>query len=90
MKSATIAKLRNHLSRYLREVQKGETIEVFDRDTLVARLIPIPPPNPGTDEEEARLARLEDRGLIKRGSGQIPEEFFEFPPKDEPLPPSER
>ena len=90
MKSATIAKLRNNLSRYLREVQKGDTIEVLDRDTPVARLIPIPPPVPGSSEEEARLSRLEAKGLLERGSGRIPADFFAFPPPDEPLPPSER
>ena len=87
MKSATIAKLRNNLSRYLREVQKGETIEVFDRDTPVARLIPLPPPDPGASAEEARLKALEDRGLLQRGQGRIPGDFADFPPPDEPLPP---
>ena len=90
MKSATIAKLRNNLSRYLREVQKGESIEVLDRDTPVARLIPIPAPAPGSSEEEARLTRLEGKGVLTRGSGRIPVDFFAFPPRDEPLPPSER
>ena len=90
MKSATIAKLRNNLSRYLREVQKGTVIEVLDRDTPEARLIPLPPPDQGSNEEEARLARLQDKGVLTRGTGRIPEDFFAFPPPDEPSPPSER
>ena len=90
MKSATIAKLRNNLSRYLKEVQKGQTIEVLDRDTPVALLIPLPEANPGDSGDEARLARLTSKGLLQRGSGRIPEDFFEFPPRDEPAPPSER
>ncbi len=88
MKSATIAKLRNNLSRYLKEVQKGSVIEVLDRDTPVARLIPIPPAHPGSGEEEARLRRLEDHGVLKRGAGRVPGDFLDFPPPDEPLPSS--
>ena len=42
MKNASISQLRDHLSEYLRNVRKGETVIVYDRATPVARLEPIP------------------------------------------------
>lgn len=38
-----IRELRQQASRYLREVQRGETIEVTDRGNPVAWLVPVPP-----------------------------------------------
>lgn len=37
-----IRELRQHASRYLREVQLGETIAVTDRGRPVAWLVPVP------------------------------------------------
>jgi prevent-host-death family protein len=42
MKSIGVRELRQQASRYLREVELGETIEVTDRGRPVARLVPIP------------------------------------------------
>lgn len=42
MRAIGIRELRQHASRYLREVQRGETIEVTDRGNPVARLVPVP------------------------------------------------
>ena len=36
-----IADLKANLSRHLRDVRGGETITVLDRDTPVARIVPI-------------------------------------------------
>jgi prevent-host-death family protein len=36
-----VRELRQHASRYLARVAKGETIEVSDRGRLVARLVPV-------------------------------------------------
>ena len=41
MKQARIAELKNNLSRYVARVRAGETITVLDRNTPVARLVPI-------------------------------------------------
>ena len=38
MRSVGIAELRSKLSRYLRDVQRGDTLLVLDRDTPIARL----------------------------------------------------
>jgi prevent-host-death family protein len=42
MRAIGIRELRQHASRYLREVQEGETLEVTDRGQPVARLVPVP------------------------------------------------
>jgi prevent-host-death family protein len=45
MREIGIRELRQHASRYLREVERGETIEVTDRGRPVARLVPVSPQN---------------------------------------------
>lgn len=40
MKLAKVSELKARLSAYLREVRRGETVVVCDRNTPVARLIP--------------------------------------------------
>jgi prevent-host-death family protein len=42
MRSIGIRELRQNASRYLRDVEAGETIEVTDRGRPVARLVPVP------------------------------------------------
>ena len=42
MRAIGIRDLRQQASRYLRDVQRGETIEVTDRGRPVARLVPVP------------------------------------------------
>lgn len=42
MKRVRIAELKDQLSRYLRAVERGEEIEVTDRDRPIARIVPIP------------------------------------------------
>ena len=57
MRAIGIRELRQQASRYLREVQHGETIEVTDRGRPVAWLVPVPL-SPGVAELAAtgRLA----------------------------------
>lgn len=56
MRAIGIRELRQEASRYLREVQRGETIEVTDRGRPVARLVPIP--RSGGVEDLAASGRL--------------------------------
>ncbi len=44
MKDARIAELKARLSEYLRAVRRGETVLVLDRDTPVAKIVPVSPP----------------------------------------------
>jgi prevent-host-death family protein len=41
MKQVKIAQLKAKLSEYLREVRRGATISVLDRQTPVAQIIPV-------------------------------------------------
>jgi antitoxin (DNA-binding transcriptional repressor) of toxin-antitoxin stability system len=41
MKMVRIAQLKSRLSQHLRAVRAGETFTVLDRDTPVARIVPI-------------------------------------------------
>jgi antitoxin (DNA-binding transcriptional repressor) of toxin-antitoxin stability system len=51
----TIGQLRDHLSRHLKEVQRGRELIVLDRDKPVARLVAYEPPS--DDDEIAALIR---------------------------------
>jgi prevent-host-death family protein len=44
MKQVGIAELKAQLSEYLRAVRRGDTITVLDRNTPIARLVPIATP----------------------------------------------
>lgn len=73
VKRAKIAELKNNLSRYLDQVRHGETVLVIDRDQPIAQITPLHgrPSRQGADDE--RLTRLERRGLIRRGTGGLPD-----------------
>ncbi|MCV4626158.1 type II toxin-antitoxin system prevent-host-death family antitoxin, partial [Escherichia coli] len=63
MRAVGIRELRQHASRLLRDVERGETIEVTDRGRPVALLTPIP----GADPVE----RLVASGRLARGTGRL-------------------
>jgi antitoxin (DNA-binding transcriptional repressor) of toxin-antitoxin stability system len=75
MKKAKIAELRNGLSRYLEHVRAGGSVIVYDRDTPIAEIVPITRGKNSNkkDLDEERLARLERRGAIRRGTGDFGE-----------------
>jgi prevent-host-death family protein len=56
MRAIGIRELRQQASRYLRDVQRGETIEVTDRGRPVARLVPVPTSGLDALAESGRLA----------------------------------
>jgi prevent-host-death family protein len=57
MRSIGVRELRQNASRYLREVKRGETVEVTERGEPIARLVPIP--------EESTYERLVAEGRIR-------------------------
>jgi antitoxin (DNA-binding transcriptional repressor) of toxin-antitoxin stability system len=73
MKKAKIAELRNGLSRYLDHVRAGGSVVVYDRDTPIAEIVPITKGKAVSkqDRDEERLARLERKGAIRRGTGDL-------------------
>jgi antitoxin (DNA-binding transcriptional repressor) of toxin-antitoxin stability system len=64
--------LKNNLSRYLDHVKAGGTVLVLERDRPVAQIVPWTPRKAETGSDD-RLLRLERRGLIRRGTGGLPE-----------------
>ena len=70
MKKVGITELRKNLSRYLAQVNRGESILVFNRNQFVAQFSPLPKASRGVTSAAARLARLERKGLIRRGNGE--------------------
>ncbi len=78
MKRASITETKNHLSALIAAVKRGETILIMERGRPVARLEPV-----GTNEDEdveARLARLERAGIVKRSKTTKPNPLLLKPP----------
>jgi antitoxin (DNA-binding transcriptional repressor) of toxin-antitoxin stability system len=72
MKKARIGELKNHLSRYLDHVRGGGSVLVLDGDQPVVQIVPLPATGRDVPARDGRLARLERRGLIRRGAGGLP------------------
>lgn len=66
MKRIGIRELRQNASQHLREVEKGETIEVTDRGRPVARIVPIPPTAP-----MGVLDTLRAQGRLRPAKGDL-------------------
>lgn len=79
MKKASVTETKNRLSAILDQVREGETYLILDRGKPVARIEPVRG-SESRSRDEARLADLERRGLIRRGKGRIPDEFFKTRP----------
>ncbi len=62
-RSIGVRELRQQASKYLREVQRGETIEVTDHGRPVALLTPIP--------NGSRLERLAASGRLTPAAGDL-------------------
>jgi prevent-host-death family protein len=58
MKTVGIADLKAHLSEHLKSVRKGRSLTVLDRDTPVARIVPLT-----TEALEIRRARRQPKDL---------------------------
>jgi prevent-host-death family protein len=80
MKRVAVRELKARLSEYLALVKAGEEVVVTERGKPVARLAPIPsyPILP------QRLAEMERLGLVRLGSGQLPDNFWELPRFQDP------
>lgn len=65
MKQASVSEAKNQLSALLERVRHGESVLITDRDTPVAKLVPVG----GHALGDARLADLVRRGLVRAGRG---------------------
>jgi prevent-host-death family protein len=78
VESTGVADLKARLSEYLSRVKAGEEVLVTDRGRPVARLVPVDSgAEPDDEAETARLRTMEREGLVRLGSGRLPEGFFE-------------
>lgn len=66
MKTANVSYFRTHLSKLLDAVRNGETIEIRDRNTPIARLVPVGPTSSTKGVEiPAWLERLRRAGVVR-------------------------
>ncbi|TLY58044.1 MAG: type II toxin-antitoxin system prevent-host-death family antitoxin [Gammaproteobacteria bacterium] len=61
MEKATVSKLKNNLSAYLRKVRAGHAVVIYDRDVPIARLERIESSGRGAD----RLTLLRAQGVTR-------------------------
>jgi prevent-host-death family protein len=72
MRSIGVRELRQQASRYLRDVERGETIEVTDRGRPLALLVPIP--------TSSTIERLSAEGRLAPSRGDLLELGPPLPP----------
>lgn len=81
MKSAGVAELKAHLSRYLASVKEGEEVTVTERGRPVARLVPVDP----VAGRDARLGELARLGLVRLPRRKVTaEEILRRPLPEDP------
>ena len=76
MKSAAISELKATLSEILTHVKAGEEVIVTERGTPIARILPLSCKDGKTPSHLLELAKA---GLIRLGSGKLPNKFWEMP-----------
>ena len=79
MKSVGIRILKNQLSKYLKLVQKGETVLVTDHDEVVAEIRkPAQLARQGLSRYESFILDAEENGVVTASSEKL---LLEAPPK---------
>ena len=79
MLRTSITELKRSLSAYLRDVKAGEEVLITDRGRPIARLVPVDETDSSVvqaDSMEEHMADLEQRGLIRRGTGKVAGRFL--------------
>jgi prevent-host-death family protein len=77
MKRVSVTELKNQLSRYLRLVKRGETIEIVERTVPIARLESVRGSTSGIAEH---LERLRRDGIVRHPRSQPRSDLLEQPP----------
>lgn len=81
MTQVGVAKLKASLSEYLTMVKAGESVIVTEHGRPIAELGPI---SPALEDDRAYLEALAREGLVRLGSGTLPDEFFDLVGPDDP------
>jgi len=74
---AGVAQLKAKLSEYLARVRAGEEVLITEHGRPVAKIVAA-----GSADE--RLDELERQGILRRGKGTIPDDFFDLPRPSDP------
>jgi antitoxin (DNA-binding transcriptional repressor) of toxin-antitoxin stability system len=77
MKKASVSQVKSRLSAYLKDVQRGETVLIFDRDRPVARLEPV---NHKDIPEQERVRELVKLGIVTAPKGKLDVKAFRAMP----------
>jgi len=77
MRQVSVTELKNQLSRYLRLVKRGETIEILERAVPVARLEGVPS---GSRQGDGHLERLRRDGIILPSKRRARPDLSKEPP----------
>ena len=75
LKTVNIAELKNRLTVYLNEVRAGHEVLVRDRNTPIARIVPI---GHGTDQDD-ELRALAVQGKVRLADKVMDESFWDLP-----------
>lgn len=81
MKTAGVAELKAHLSRYLERVKAGQEVTITERGLPVAKLVPFE----RAGQARSRRDRLVRAGVLLPGRGRIRAQLLKPPPGDPAL-----
>ncbi|MEX2154597.1 MAG: hypothetical protein WD825_14745 [Gemmatimonadaceae bacterium] len=78
MKKANISDLKNRLSYYLQFVRRGQSVLVYDRDQVIARIDPVG--DPRALEGDAWIEELERTGALRAPASALPRNWLQARP----------
>ena len=73
MKRLNLSEVKANLGRYVKLVQRGETIVLMLRQRAVAKIVKL---EPSDESEEGRLAGLEMLGVLTRSKHPLGKDFL--------------
>jgi prevent-host-death family protein len=76
MQRVALTEFRKRLRHYVAVAQNGQEIVITSRGHPVARLTSITTAPTPEEQEHERLLELERRGLIRLGTGELPDAFW--------------
>ena len=75
VRTVNIRALKDKLSAYLRDVQRGDVVLVTDRGRVVAEIREPSMHEAALDAAQGKLQRLADRGVLRLGLPNSPEAY---------------
>lgn len=76
MKTAAVSEIKAALSEYLAKVKAGEEVVITDRGKPIAKIIPL---QRDQADLSPHLLALEHAGLVRLGTGKLPDGFWDLP-----------